>query len=49
MNRDIDSGKRSDKSSTNAKSLFSCENCGQRFNSTRVEGTFLVSTLKIFI
>ena len=26
MSRDIDSGKRSDESSTNAKSSFSCEN-----------------------
>lgn len=33
MSRDIDSGKRSDESSTNAKSSFSCENCGQSFNS----------------
>ena len=33
MNRDIDSGKNSDEASTDVESSFSCENCGQPFNS----------------
>lgn len=33
MNRDIDSGKNSDESSTDVEASFSCENCGQSFNS----------------
>jgi hypothetical protein len=33
MSRDIDIGERSDESSTNTNSTFSCENCGQTFNS----------------
>jgi hypothetical protein len=33
MSRNIDSGEKSDESGTNVKSSFSCENCGQSFNS----------------
>ncbi|MGB9168130.1 MAG: hypothetical protein WCB31_04295 [Nitrososphaeraceae archaeon] len=33
MNRDIDNGKNSDESSTDVEASFSCENCGQSFNS----------------
>lgn len=33
MNRNIDSGKNSDESSTDVEASFSCENCGQSFNS----------------
>jgi hypothetical protein len=33
MNRDIDSGKNSDESSTDVEASFSCENCGKSFNS----------------
>ena len=33
MNRDIDSGKNSDESSTDVEASFSCENCDQSFNS----------------
>ncbi len=32
-NFEIDSGKNSDESSTNVKATFSCETCGQTFNS----------------
>ena len=33
MNRSIDSGEKSDESSTNVNSSFSCKDCGQTFNS----------------
>jgi hypothetical protein len=33
QNRKIDSGEKSDESSTNVAASFSCEECGERFNS----------------
>ncbi|CAN5818177.1 hypothetical protein BH23THE1_BH23THE1_22850 [soil metagenome] len=32
-NFEVDSGKNSDESSTNVKATFSCEKCGQAFDS----------------
>ncbi len=43
LNRNIDSGEKSDESSTNVASSFSCENCNTKFTSRQeLKRTFLI-------